>query len=405
MDFWSYVRKNALAEPAALRLAAAGKTMDFDVQSAIIQIEARRKFAQKFASTLAAYPEFLFPSLLAGEQATSDLLADYHAGLCAQGLSCADLTSGLGIDVLNMCRRASAVVAVERNEALAKALQHNAVGLHADNITVICADCRPTVEQWAAQGRHFDVVFIDPARRGADGSRVFGLADCEPDVCAMMPMLQKICRLLIIKASPMLDVSAAVKALGRVPMSVVALGTPTECKELLMVVDFASEAPAEPVLEAVTLKTDGSGASTFAFARSRELDAAPAPYKPAPACGNIVCEPYPAVMKMAPFRLLAHTYGLCAFGPAAHLYYSPTAPEAFPGRLYKIEAVLPYASKIIKRLARQYPKAQVAARNFGISAEDLRAKLGIRQGDDVRIFGITDADNERKLIVTSPLEG
>lgn len=401
MDYWEYIAANAKADPAQLRLAAAGKKYDFDVADAIVQIESRRRFGRKLATTLTAFDRFRFPSLLAGEQSTSDLLAEYHSGLCAEGLSCVDLTAGLGVDALHISRRASAVTAIERSESLCEALRYNAEGLAVSNLTAVCGDCREFVDKAVAEGRTFEVAFIDPARRSADGGRVFGFADCEPDICAMMPKLANLCKLLIVKASPMLDVAAAIASLGVVPRSVIALGTPTECKELLFIIDFAAEAPAEPILEAVTLTADNSGGSSFAFTRSAELAAPAVPTQPGIAAGDTVCEPSPCIMKMAPFRLLARQWGLCGFGGGTHLFYRPTPPEGnFPGRLYRVLEVLPYASKVIKRLARKYPAAQIATRNFGISAEELRSRLGIRQGDAFRIFGVTDADGKRWLVVS-----
>lgn len=400
MDFWEYVATNAKADPHKLRLAADGKKYDFDVSSAIIQIEARRKFGRKLSSTLTAFERFLFPSMLAGEQSTSDLLAEYHSGLCAAGMSCVDLTAGLGIDALHITRRASEVTAIERTDALCKALEYNAKGLRVDNLEVICGDCREFVERAVESGRSFEVAFIDPARRSADGGRVYGFEDCEPDICAMMPELAKLCKLLIIKASPMLDIAAAVQSLGRMPRSVIALGTPTECKELLFIVDFAADAPEEAIYEAVTLSTDNSGGSSFAFAKSSELGCELAPTQPSVKPGDTICEPSPCIMKMAPFRLLARQWGLCGFGNGTHLFYRATPPDgSFPGRLYTVLEVLPYASKVIKRLARKYPVAQIATRNFGMSADELRGRLGIRQGDTNRIFGITDAADNRMLIV------
>ncbi len=405
MDYWDYIAANATADPAKLRLAAAGRKYDFEVADAILQIEARRKFGRKLATTLAACPHFRFPTMLSGEQASSDLLADYHAGLTAQGLTAVDLTAGLGIDALHMCSRAAEVTAIERDERLCEALRANAAGLSVDNIKVECADCREFVDSTVAEGRTYDVAFIDPARRAADGSRVFGFKDCEPDVAALLPKLRQMCRLLVIKASPMLDVTAAVQSLGATPRAVIALGTPTECKELLFLVDFAAPEPAEPMLEAVTLAPDGSGATTFSFLRSRELAAEAVALQPAAKAGDTVCEPSPSVMKLAPFKLLAQTWGLNGFGGGTHLFYRASPPQgAFPGRLFRIEEVLPYASKVIKRLSGRYPAAQIATRNFGISADELRRRLGMRQSDSVRIFGVTDSTGARQLVVTTPLK-
>ena len=164
-DMFDWVEKNIKADPAALRLKYAGKKGDIDYSAAILQIECRRKFGKKLQETLAAFPEFYFPSTLAGEQASSDVLAEYHSSLVPEGLSVVDLTSGLGIDVIHMARRASSVVAVERNRELVDALTYNAKGLAESSVVEpVCSDCVDFIDKCIESGRHFDMAFIDPAR-------------------------------------------------------------------------------------------------------------------------------------------------------------------------------------------------------------------------------------------------
>ena len=89
--FREFISANANADTAALRLKYAGRDCGFDMASALLQIDARRKFATKLPDTLAAFPGFMFPGMLAGEQCTSDALAAYHSSLVPQGGSVADL--------------------------------------------------------------------------------------------------------------------------------------------------------------------------------------------------------------------------------------------------------------------------------------------------------------------------
>ena len=396
--FREFISANANADTAALRLKYAGRDCGFDMASALLQIDARRKFATKLPDTLAAFPGFMFPGMLAGEQCTSDALAAYHSSLVPQVGSVADLTAGLGIDALHMASRATQVVAVERDAVLADTLRHNAAGLKADNLEAVCDDCRHFVQECVERGRHFDVVFIDPARRGQDGKRVFALADCEPDVVSMLPQIRSICRMLIVKASPMLDISATIEALEN-PKAAIVLATPTECKELLMLVPFDSEQSGETMIEAVTVH--GRTANTFAFTRRIEAAAASPATSPAIKAGNYIAEPSPAIMKAAPFKLLCERYSLRCFSNNTKLFFSDSPTDGFPGLYHRVIEVLPYSSSVIKTLARRYPIAEVAARNFGMSAEALRGRLKVRDGDaGVRIYGVTAANGDRLLIVT-----
>lgn len=398
-NFFAWVREHLNDDTSKLRLkyGTASKDGDIDYTAAITQIECRRKFGKKLADTLASFPDFYFPSVLAGEQATSDIVASFHASLIPEGLPAADMTAGLGIDTLHIARRASDVVAIERDSERAEALRYNAAGLHAANIEVVSDDCTTFVGRCIAEKKRFAAVFIDPARRAGDGSRVFALSDCEPDVTAMMPQLKEICDILIIKASPMLDITHTAAAVTPVPYAIMAVGTSTECKELLVLVDFRSPVE-EPVIEAVTLRPGGT--DIFSFKSSAERDASIPDVATKLSEGAYIYEASPSVMKTGAFKILAGEYGLSIFHPNTRLFTSETLVADFPGSAYRVIKVLPYASRVIKRFAREYPQVEVAVRNFGMSADALRAKLGVRDGGPLRLYGITDSKGERLLVLT-----
>lgn len=403
-QFFEWVRTNASSDPASLRLKYAGKNDGFDYSEAITQIECRKKFGRKLAQTLVSFPGFYFPGALAGEQASSDLLAEYHESLVPEGASVVDLTSGLGIDVFHLARRAASVVAVDQNPLLVEALDYNAAGLKlADVVAPVCSKCEDFIDKCIVDGRTFDMAFIDPARRAEDGSRLFALADCSPDVVSLLPKLTKICRMLVIKASPMLDITHTVLALSPAPVAVAAVGNTTECKELVITVVFEKAEPHTTMLEAVTLRPDADS-STFSFTASAEQSAPTVPTSPAIKAGDIVCELYPSAMKAGAFKLLAATFNLRGFHANTKLLYTTEPPENFPGTLWSVVEVMPYASKNIKRFKSKYPAISVATRNFGFSAESLRQKLGVREAPgDLRLFAVTDTFGNRLLIVTRAL--
>lgn len=376
-QFWQFIADNADADVARLRLKYHGCTgMDYDW--AITQIECRRRFGKKLRATLAAHPRFLFPSVLSGEQATSDLLAAYHASLVGKGTKVVDLTAGLGIDASHLASRAASVVAVERDEAKAQCLRHN----FSDILDVVNKDCRGYIED--CEENAFDVAFIDPARRAADGSRVYALADCEPDILGMLPMLRRKSRKLIVKASPMLDVTSLIRDLPGTEL-IISIGTPTECKELIALVDLRSEPlQVDDVrIKAVTLTEDGCiGALSF----TRREEARATARIALPGVGQWLFEPYPAVMKAAPYNLLSQRFGAAKLSDNTQLYVSDVPIEDFPGDAFRIEAVIPYESKYIKRFKSAYPQIQVTTRNFDVPADTLRNKLGVKDGGEMRLF-------------------
>lgn len=393
-DFWAFIEANAGANPSALRLKYYGKDMGFDVDFAILQVECRQKYAKKFADTLRRIPRFIFPSALAAEQATSDALAAYHASLVEPGASVADLTAGLGIDCLHLAEVATEVMAVERADDRAQALRDNYQDI--SNIRIVEADCREVAAEAGADS--CDVVFVDPARRKADGSRVYALADCEPDVAQMQGDIMKMATTLIVKASPMLDITRmALELPGTRRM--IALGNATECKELVAVAGRDPEASYS--ISAITLLPSGS-IDEFVFTHEEERQAQ-ATYR-RPEEGDYLYVPYPSVMKAGPFTLLSARYGVDKLAPNTHLYVGGNpCVEDFPGERLYIERIYTYESKHIKRLKADYPALMVATRNFDIAAADLRKKLGVKDGGTKRLFAVTLADGGKVMMIAAPI--
>ena len=73
-----------------------------------------------------------------------------------------------------------------------------------------------------------------------------------------------------------------------------------------------------------------------------------------------------------------------------HLYVGEVVPEALRpfGKVFEILEVAPLNNRSIKDISKRYPSAEVTARNIPLSSSQLRAKLGVRSGASVHIFGI-----------------
>lgn len=354
-------------------LRAGGNSDELDK---IMQDECRRRACKKLAATLLSAPGFRFPTRLSAEQCTSDAVADFHASLVAPGSRVVDLTAGLGIDALHIARRASKVVCIEMNPPVAEAIAENSSRLGLDNVEAVCADCRDWIAGYA--GQRFDVAFIDPARRGTDGSRLYSLTQCAPDVTAMLPAIERIAGRLIVKASPMLDITQTVKELPGI-RAIYAVGTRNECKELLADIEFGYEG-----LPEIVAATDGQPFRMTQGATS-EIAGTPQP-------GDTIGEPWPAVMKalsaatMTGLRLAASTF----------LYLNPD-PATFPGEVYTIERIEPFSSSTLRRLAKEGIAASVATRNFPLSADDLRKRLKAKESAERRLMATTLSDGAQIL--------
>ena len=68
-EFWKWVDEHAADDSKKMWLKY-GKTH----AEAIVQVECRQRFGKKLAATLLRVPQWYFPSVLSGEQATGDSL-------------------------------------------------------------------------------------------------------------------------------------------------------------------------------------------------------------------------------------------------------------------------------------------------------------------------------------------
>lgn len=389
-NFWKWVEDHRDNDPMRLRL---GKkpTDPAWIDDAIAQIENERRARLKFGNTdTHELTPRLMPIGLSVEQATSARIAMLHydiSGLNAdKPARVLDMTCGLGIDASFLARNTNTrLTAIDLNEKIAEVAAYNFATR--PNIEVLNCDSIRYLEQ---SDEHFDIIFIDPARRDDSGGRVYNLHDCSPDVTRLLPlMLEKSTRVMI-KMSPMLDVSQTLRDLpGTKDLYVV--DERGECRELLAVIDSTSCD--------TTVITAWSDGRKFSFRPGDEASASTTTAMPAK--GQILLEPSPALMKAAPFKLICERYDSSMIHPNTHLYTSATLPTGFPGKAYKIDEVLPYASANIKRIVRSKLNADVAVRNFPISADALRSRLGIKKSGETRIAGITACDGNQYLLFLS----
>ena len=365
----------------------------------ILQEECRFKTAKKLPETL-KNPDFVFPSLAVAEMATSDAVADVHVSMITEGESVLDMTCGLGIDAFHLARKASTVTTVEIDHESFEAALHNSATAANGNVTVVEADSIKWLEK---NNKKFDVIFIDPARRDSVG-RHFALKDCQPDVTAALPLLLSRCKRLIIKCSPMLSIDAAAKELG-VDCDVTIIGTAKECKEVVFILPGSLSESDEPEqngnktnTHTRTIKSVTIGHPDFEYTSAADREAELEFANPQP--GGYLYEPYPSVMKGGGYRALAQRFGIGKPHPNTHLYYSPTVIENFPGERFRIADIIPSSKQAYRDFAKQYPKINVATRNFPLSAPELVKKLRVKEGGENMVFGTTVTNGDKVLVVT-----
>ena len=375
-------------------LLSASRYSSVDVPFAVDQIRARRRIREKLP-TWFANERLIFPSRLSVEQCSSERTADYKRRLVAPADVVCDLTGGLGVDSYFLSRQAARVIYIERFEDYCAAAQANFQALRADNIEVRRGDAVRMVDEMEA----VDCFYVDPARRGEGDKRLFALADCEPDLTSLLPSLWSLAPRVIAKISPMADLRMTLALLPST-VEIHVLSVRNECKELLFVMERGAEsAPfaGDPMIECVDFRPDGS-ASHFAYRLSEESSAA---VVYAPSVDTFLYEPNASILKAGAFKRVAVRFGLNPLQVNSHLYASAHCQENFPGRVFRVDEVLPFSGKLLKTLKRQIPKANISTRNFPLSVNELRSRTGIVDGGDIYLFATTLSDGAKVLIRTS----
>ncbi len=446
---------------AALALARgrfAGEVPDFDL--ALTTLEVRRKLRDKVPQWHAV-PSLVYPLRISGEQCSSSATARYKASValaasqqalwaqnacchvpsdaaastfgqkCLPGGCIADLTGGLGVDSWAFAQVFREVLFNEMRPELADAAVHNFRELGVTNIQVrncalvpsgMASADRPengrTVSEILGPFRP-DILFLDPARRAADGRKVFRLEDCQPDVLSLLPELLSACPRLLLKLSPMADITLVCNQLGCI-REVHVVSADGECKELLLLLEAGWTGP-----HTLTVMEDGAvmGLGTEVPEPSLRDPSHTSPLRGClwappsyvaegghgfgdlcPQSFQLLFEPGKALLKAGAFDLPC-TFGLSKLGRHTHLYVGAAIPEALRpfGKCFRLLEALPLDKRSIKTIGQKYPRADVTARNIPLTSDQLRRKLGVADGGPVHVFGVRiDSLSANYLLLTVP---
>ena len=384
-----------------------------DIDLAVNCIESRRKLKGKVREWH-ENPGLIFPLKLSAEQCSSSATGAYKANLAeriagnSKEWTIADLTGGLGVDSWFFSQKASKVIYNEMQQILCDAARHNFKTLGASNISII----NRTAEQETIDeilDEEADIVYMDPARRGEGGKKVFLIEECTPDVLTLKEIIFRHARHILIKLSPMADITMVCNRLGSTCREVHIVGTSGECKELLVWMD--REWNEEYAVIAVELHPDAP-LSAFSFKPSEERSAMGIQgTKTLIMEGDryeqdelFIFEPGKALMKAGAFNLISERFGIAKLGRSTHYYTTCSKDAAHAlkpyGKVYEILECRQLNKRSMKDLSKKYPKAEVTARNIEMDTETLKRKMGITSGDDAHIFGLK-SDSEGNLIIAA----
>lgn len=385
-----FVREHRQEDVRTLALKAR-RDSDIDLPWALDQIQGWQTARRKLPSW-SAIDGIIYPPHLSMEQCSSEQTARYKSGVMdslpeGSHETLVDLTGGFGVDFAFMASGCHRAIYVERQEHLCTAASHNFELLGLSHATIINNDAESVLDELTTDSAS-TLLYLDPARRDSNSARTYAIADCTPNVLELLPKLFKAAHHILIKLSPMLDWHKAVSDLGNRVAEVHIVSIANECKELLMLLEADHEG--EPAVHCVNDKQ-----RLIFKASQNDMPLSVADSSDA----TFLYEPNASVMKAGCFGVLTQRYPIKAIAADSHLFVSNEEIQDFPGRSFRVDTITTTNKKEQSRALSGITRANVATRNFPISAQQLQQRLRLKDGGDTYVFGTTDARGQHLLYI------
>lgn len=343
--------------------------------------------------------DLCYPSSVSLEQCSSAFTAEFKQYLFKQK-NVLDITGGLGVDSYYISKVAKSLVYFERNKELFDAVKYNFGRLEVVNTMFVNTEVNESNIPGVPDLEKVYTVYADPSRRGPSDSRIFNPEDYEPNMNKLMDLLLGFAERIIIKVSPMADITSLIKSFTAV-CEIIIVSVFNECKEILVIIDRKnrlSPVPLEKVkIQAANFEKSEKKWKIFEWSLSEESSSGAVISTPEK--GNYMYEPNSGLLKGGAFKILCNRYSIGKISLSSHLYISKIQIPDFPGRSFRIEEIYDFDKKGIKEIGLKFPKANVSTRNFNLTPPELKERLGVKDGGEIFLFGTLFSDNSRKIVV------
>jgi len=329
-----------------------------------------------------------YPNRLNIEQTSSEITAHYKSKLVS-GSKLIDTTGGFGVDVFFFSKVIKNVVHCELNAQLSNMVSHNYAQLEKDNIQCVQTN---GIDYVTKNEQEYDWIYSDPSRRNDLKGKVFLLEDCLPNIPKHLNDLFKKTTNILLKVSPVLDITSAIRELNFVK-EVHVVAVQNEVKELLFILE--KNYTQEIQIRTINLSKNGDQLFNFEYQSLNEAN-----YD---APKTFLYEPNSALLKSGGFNEVSYQFKLSKLHQHSHLYTSDEL-IAFPGRRFKILHETNYNRKKIHQLLLQ-KKANITTRNFPETVAQIRKKTGLKDGGNSYLFFTTNIHNERIVLICEKMEG
>ncbi len=331
--------------------------LEVSMQEIVQQIKGKKVAQKKFPYLLK--DGIIFPPNLNLEQASSQATAEFKAkNLKAK--SFIDLTSGFGIDAYFLSQNFDEITLVEQNTELLEIVKHN-WGIFGRKANFI----NENLENFLSQNQErFDLIYLDPARRDENKNKKFLLEDLSPNLLEIQDQLLKISDQIIIKLSPLIDISYLISTLKNIA-EIQIIGVRNEVKELLVFINKNRE-DSQTKISCINLESEEQ---FFSFNYMDEKSAVSEFSEPL----QHIYIPNNAVLKSGGFNQISVLFNLKKLHPNSHFYTSDNLVDNFPGRILKVEII---DSKQIKK----GDKFNIISKNYPLTPDEIKKKYKILDG-------------------------
>ena len=350
------------------------------------QIQGKKVATTKFPFLL-DHKIFIYPPKVSLEQASSERIANYKADII-EGKSFVDLTGGMGIDSYLLGRKFQECHYVEPNKDLFESTTKNFTTLGYNQ----CTCTNNTAEEFLKTNKiQFDWVYIDPSRR-IEGNRKTSITNYEPNIVALKDQLLSAGKNVMIKLSPMQDISECILVLEQIEF-VWVISIKNDVKELLLQLGINKNN--NPQINVIDLDKQSSSYQAKYLERVVTTESS--------TTKKYIYQPAAALVKSELHNRNADSLGLQKLHPNTQLYTSDNLVQSYFGRVFEVRAVI---SSNRKELRKHLPnmKANVIAKNYPLNPQELISKLKIKEGGEDYLIAFTDVSSKKVLTVCDRLK-
>ncbi|SNR72944.1 hypothetical protein SAMN06265371_11063 [Lutibacter agarilyticus] len=370
-DVQDFITKNLKKDITKLVLKGS-RFGNVSIQEIAEQIVAKNKCEQKLP-TWFTQKTIYYPNKLNIEQTSSEITAQYKSELVS-GNVLVDITGGFGVDSYYFSKTVKNVTYCEINEHLYQIVKYNLKQLNIQNLKTHFGNGLDFLKNSKEKK---DWIYADPSRRNDLKERVFLLNDCLPNIPENLTTLFEKSENILLKISPVLDISSAINELKFVK-EIHIVAVKNDVKELLFILENGYLG--EIAIKTINFTTNRNQYFEFIFQDSSFTTySEPKKY---------VFEPNAAVLKAGAFYQVAEQLNIDKLHQNSHLYTSNELIK-FPGRRFEIKHCVPYDRKQLKKIIPSL-KANITTRNFPETVAQIRKKTKIKDGGNLYLFFTTD---------------